>query len=42
MKNHKINIIEANQKLKLIDESKLKEILSPENLTKMGFSLKET
>lgn len=41
MKNHKINLIEANRKLKHIDESKLKEILSPENLTKMGFSLKE-
>ncbi|NSW44341.1 MAG: aspartate ammonia-lyase [Bacteroidales bacterium] len=41
MKTNRLNIIEANRKLKLIDETKLNELLSPENLTKMGFSLKE-
>ncbi len=39
MKDKKINIFEANRILKLIDETKLKSILEPGNLLKLGFSL---
>ena len=39
MKDKKINIFEANSILKLIDENKLKSILEPGNLLKLGFSL---
>ena len=39
MKDKKINILEANQILKLIDEAKLKSVLEPGNLLKLGFSL---
>jgi aspartate ammonia-lyase len=39
MKEKKINIFEANDVLKLIDDSKLRTILQPGNLLKMGFSL---
>jgi aspartate ammonia-lyase len=39
MKDKKINIFEANKILKLIDEKKLKSILEPGNLLKLGFSL---
>jgi aspartate ammonia-lyase len=39
MKDKKINIFEANIILKLIDETKLKSILEPGNLLKLGFSL---
>jgi aspartate ammonia-lyase len=39
MKEKKINIFEANAVLKVIDESKLKSILEPGNLLKLGFSL---
>jgi aspartate ammonia-lyase len=39
MKDKKINIFEANSILKLIDENKLKLILEPGNLLKLGFSL---
>jgi aspartate ammonia-lyase len=39
MKVKKINIFEANDILKLIDETKLKSILEPGNLLKLGFSL---
>jgi aspartate ammonia-lyase len=38
MKDNKISIFEANQLLKLIDETKLKSILEPGNLLKLGFS----
>ncbi|NVO08701.1 MAG: aspartate ammonia-lyase [Bacteroidales bacterium] len=41
MKNSSLNIFEANEKLKLIEESKLKDIVKPENLLKLGFSMKE-
>lgn len=41
MKSEGLNIFEANEKLKLIDGSKLKEIVKPDNLLKLGFSLKE-
>jgi len=41
MKEKKINIYEANDLLKLIDETKLKTILEPGNLLKLGFSLED-
>ena len=41
MKNNKINIFEANKKLKLIEEEKLKQILKSENLLKMGYSIED-
>ena len=39
MKEKNISIFEANNILKLIDESKLKSVLEPGNLLKLGFSL---
>ena len=39
MKEKKVNIFEANDILKLIDEEKLKSILEPGNLLKLGFLL---
>jgi len=39
MKEKRIDIFEANGILKLIDDSKLKTILQPGNLLKLGFSL---
>jgi aspartate ammonia-lyase len=39
MKEKKINIFEANDILKMIDDTKLKSILEPGNLLKLGFSL---
>jgi aspartate ammonia-lyase len=41
MKTAGSDIFEANEKLKLIEDSKLREIVKPENLLKLGFSLKE-
>jgi aspartate ammonia-lyase len=39
MKDKKISIFEANSILKVIDDTKLKSILEPGNLLKLGFSL---
>jgi aspartate ammonia-lyase len=39
MKEKKVSVFEANSILKLIDETKLKSILEPGNLLKLGFSL---
>jgi aspartate ammonia-lyase len=39
MKENKLDILEANKVLKVISEDKLKEILKPGNLLKLGFSL---
>ncbi len=39
MKDKKIDIFEANSILKLIDETKLRSILEPGNLLKLGFSI---
>ena len=39
MNRENISVFEANKKLKLIDDNKLKDILSPSNLLKEGFSL---
>ncbi len=41
MKSSGIDIFEANKKLKLIDEEKLKSVLEPENLLKTGFTLSD-
>jgi aspartate ammonia-lyase len=39
MKEKKYDIFEANRILKIIEEAKLKEILQPGNLLKLGFSM---
>ncbi len=41
MKSSKKDIFQANKKLNLIEDKKLKQILSPQNLLKMGFTLKD-
>jgi len=41
MKISGLDIFEANERLKLMDDAKLREIVKPENLLKLGFSLKE-
>ncbi len=41
MKSKNIDIFEANKCLSLIDENKLNKLLKPQNLLKLGFSLKE-
>jgi aspartate ammonia-lyase len=41
MKKNNKNIFEANENLKLIEESKLREIIKPENLVRGGFSVKD-
>lgn len=41
MKEEKIDIFEANERLKIIDSEKLKKILEPSSLLKLGFSLDE-
>jgi len=41
MKSKGLNIFEANETLKLMEDSKLREVVKPENLLKLGFSLKE-
>ncbi len=41
MRQSKIDIFEANAKLKLIDKERLQEIIKPENLLKLGYSLRE-
>lgn len=39
MKNSSCSIFEANKKLQIIGQQKLKQIISPQNLLKMGFSM---
>lgn len=41
MKQNHQDIFAANNAMKIIEEEKLKKLLSSENLTKLGFSLKE-
>jgi hypothetical protein len=41
MKEKRMSIIEANAQLNLIDSGHLKEILTPHNLLRLGFSLRE-
>jgi aspartate ammonia-lyase len=41
MKQNKLDIYKVNEDLKFIEESKLREILKPENLIRGGFSVKD-
>jgi aspartate ammonia-lyase len=41
MKTSGSDIFEANQKLKFLEEARLRRILEPQNLLKMGYSIKE-
>jgi aspartate ammonia-lyase len=41
MKSKGLNIFEANNEMKLIDQEKLKTMLKPENLLKLGYTLDE-
>ena len=41
MKTENIDIFEANNNLSLLENSKLKEWLTPQNLLKLGFSIRE-
>jgi len=41
MKSSGCDVFEANAKLKLLDEEKLKNVLKPENLLKTGFTLSD-
>ncbi|MFC2137188.1 lyase family protein [Bacteroidota bacterium] len=41
MKINNIDVFEANKNLSMIDDDKLKELLKPQNLLKLGFSLKK-
>jgi aspartate ammonia-lyase len=41
MKAENIDIFEANNKLAMIEERKLLQILKPENLLKTGFSIED-
>jgi aspartate ammonia-lyase len=41
MKNDHLSIFEANRQLKFLDELKLKEILEPSNLIKLGYTLED-
>lgn len=39
MKENSLDIFEANKKLKMISQKKLQDIMAPQNLLKMGFTL---
>ena len=41
MKQKKIDIFQANEEMKLIDHTKLKKLLKPENLLKEGFTMND-
>jgi aspartate ammonia-lyase len=41
MKSSGIDIFEANRKLNLLDETRLRQILEPQNLLMMGYSIKD-
>ncbi|MFP4023974.1 MAG: lyase family protein [Thiohalospira sp.] len=41
MKKNNVDIFEANEKLKIMSTEKLKKILQPQNLLKMGFTLND-
>lgn len=41
MREKNINVFEANKRLKILAEHKIKELLKPDNLLKNGFSLKD-
>ncbi|MDY6799606.1 MAG: lyase family protein [Bacteroidota bacterium] len=39
MKNSELDVFQANEKLQMMDSEKLRKILQPQNLLKMGFTL---
>jgi aspartate ammonia-lyase len=39
MKEYSLDVFEANKKLKIISQKKLQDIMAPQNLLKMGFTL---
>ena len=39
MKSEHLSVTEANERLKLVDPERLGEILKPENLLKLGYTL---
>ena len=41
IKNESLDIYEANRKLKALDEKKLTELMKPQNLLKLGYSVKD-
>lgn len=41
MKQHKVNIFEANNKLKLVSSDQLIELMKPESLVRQGYSLND-
>jgi aspartate ammonia-lyase len=41
MRERNLNILEANLELGVVDDAKLKEMLKPENLLKLGFTLSD-
>jgi aspartate ammonia-lyase len=41
MKADQLDVFEANRRLKIIDEERLKEILSPQKLTQLGYSVND-
>src|ERR1035437_3113033 len=41
MKTEKLDVFEANKKLQIIDEALLKEVLSPQKLTQLGYSIND-
>ncbi len=41
MKKNNLSIVEANAKLQIMDETKLKKLIEPQNLLKTGFSLQD-
>lgn len=41
MKNEDLDIYQANRKIEVMDEDRLKSLLKPENLLKLGYSLKD-
>src|ERR1035437_6474752 len=41
MKTERLDVFEANKKLQVMDENLLKEILSPQKLTQLGYSIND-
>lgn len=41
MKSRKINVFDANAQLAVVKQEKLKDVLKPDNLLKLGYSLKD-
>jgi len=41
MKNSELDVFQANEKLQMMDSEKLKKILQPQNLLKMGFTVND-